>query len=216
MRRLSPTKPPPTPPPTNPTTVMEIKVQKDAMNMEDYMLTTTESAFNRLFGNRHALLFFLKSISPEVKLHEVTTIKRVSSKPPTPVNTFFYISHKSKNAECDPVESVAAIKGPQLIWLDIFCVTDDNTIVNVEMQMVPKTYFLNQMAYYSSRLITEKQAWSGNEFLPNQKQRKRTQVPWNYQLPPVYVILRWSKDIHYPLADTRQRMRIWVRMSCFP
>jgi hypothetical protein len=83
---------------------------------------------------------------------------------------------------------MGAFKALRLIRLDIVCVTDDNTIVNVEMQMAPETYFLNRMVYYSSRLIKEKQSWSENPLPLIQTQMERTQVPWNYQLPPVYVI----------------------------
>ncbi|OAV91227.1 hypothetical protein PTTG_07159 [Puccinia triticina 1-1 BBBD Race 1] len=82
------------------------------MNTDNFMRVTTDAAFKRLFGDADALIFLLRSILPDVRLHQVTTLKPVYSQPSTPSLSR---STSNKNTPKRPISSTVRNVGRQQI-----------------------------------------------------------------------------------------------------
>ncbi|WAQ93131.1 hypothetical protein PtA15_18A189 [Puccinia triticina] len=172
---------------------------------QELISATSDAAFKRLFKERSILIPFLNSILKEdrVVIAEVKKIaKVVRSAPGSPTKQHATPHKRKRSSTIDDVQYITNecpgfYKSHRTIRYDLVVVTADNTIIDIEMQTQPQTFYLDRMVYYSSRLICNYSGWSGDkqprnvykEF--NGERISATELgtsKWNYSCNPVYII----------------------------
>ncbi|WAQ82308.1 hypothetical protein PtA15_2A625 [Puccinia triticina] len=191
--------------------------------MPELIAPTSEVAFNRIMKNPTILISFLNSILEQenVVIVKIQSSNQVLSSALGPVQQS---SEQPRRASTINSVRYATDEHPgsddlnQTVRYDLVVVTDKDIVINIEMQKVKQHFYLDRMAYYSSRVVCDNTHegpqtlfHSNNQLNPNT--HPATVENCDYKCPPIYVIsmcgFAWTALTSIPV-ELHQDWLLWL------
>ncbi|KAI9625656.1 hypothetical protein H4Q26_016194 [Puccinia striiformis f. sp. tritici PST-130] len=181
-----------------------------ALTTRNLITPLTDAAFKRLFSDPALLKGFLNSIFDkegfsikEIKQTINLTCSTPGSQEPVYAATQEVASRQQSpgwpiiNLKYLPSENAGDDQAERGVRYDLAAVTDQGTVIDIEMQWAFEPHHLDQVVFYSSCLVTASSGWAGkkehwNNFAKldpaSSPQQPQPPTLCNYRCNPVYVI----------------------------